>query len=289
MKAEFKEKYYEHAFIIELGRRCHQFYSPDQVDERFLGFDTAWFLPFDDFRYFLPGLARRASAFPHGITTNDLRRLGDLFNHRLPALRLNLFLQFKRPDYLSRSSAKEWSYWGHPYFRFDLTHHQQERLADLARIGGNQAAVVYAAAAFHEYTDLIGHTRNNSVIQNSNISECRPLSGHGRFTYDSPGHTGAAHSEPEDIESRPFETILQAGELREEIPFTQMIKRAAKIIEDTVSRRFEDQTLLELSRKAVLQGDIAEVMPEAKDTWLDAMITVLAFNFAFDVRTVLVG
>lgn len=45
MKIPFKEKPFEKQFGIEIGRRTNTIYSPDQCDERFLGFDEAFFLP----------------------------------------------------------------------------------------------------------------------------------------------------------------------------------------------------------------------------------------------------
>ncbi len=43
MKAQFKEKTYEKQFGIEIGRLTNIVYSPDQCDEKYLGFDDAFF------------------------------------------------------------------------------------------------------------------------------------------------------------------------------------------------------------------------------------------------------
>ncbi len=44
MKIEFKEKPFEKQFAIEIGRLTNVSYSLDQCDEKFLGFDDAFYL-----------------------------------------------------------------------------------------------------------------------------------------------------------------------------------------------------------------------------------------------------
>ncbi len=81
-------------------------------------------------------------------------------------LGFSLFLQFKRSDALTRSSAREWNLFGHSYFRFPVYRldksPQHNLLVELAR---NEPYVYYCAPAFYTDSDF------NSNFVSQTLSE----------------------------------------------------------------------------------------------------------------------
>jgi hypothetical protein len=203
MLAKFKEKTYEKYFGHELARRTKVTFSPDQCDEAFLGFDDAFFLPWP----FLPHLRRRRWARRPGLTISELDHIGDEISQRLRLFKFNLFVQYERPEYLSRPSAVEWPCWGKPYFRYETTPHQHALLAKIERQSHGRAATVYAAPAFWSNNDLWSHVTSESIVAQSNIASVGRLNGHSRFSYLAAGCVGKGHSDPVGIESPAIEQV----------------------------------------------------------------------------------
>jgi hypothetical protein len=83
-------------------------FSPDQRDEFLLGIDEAFLLPPPFLMGRLPHMRRRRWARLHRFPLSELDHIGDELSRRLPPFKFNLFVQYKRPEYLSRSSAVEW-------------------------------------------------------------------------------------------------------------------------------------------------------------------------------------
>lgn len=289
MWAEFKEKTYETYFLAELARLTNILYSPDQTDEGALGFDGSFLLPFPLGWIAFPYVRFRRRRHLSGISAAEIGDFGEELNSHLPPFRLNLFVQYKRPEWLHRSNAAEWSSWGEPYFRYTIEAKQQGLLEKIAQAGAGRAAVVYAAAAFRLNSELFAHAEVGTVVPNSNISSVEMLNGHERFTYKGPGSYGVAHSEPEAIEGPSLDTILARMNDNEGLPFTKHLKLTAKFIDDAIGDDREVRDLWEASRRAILGGDFAEVYPRGRDTWIEAIISIAAFAQAFDVRVSAVG
>ena len=170
MLAQFKEKTYEKYFGFELARLTNVTFSPDQCDEAFLGFDDAFFLSWQLLKPRLPHMRRQRWARLHGLPLSTFDIIGDEMSRRLPPFKFNLFVQYKRPEYLSRSSALEWPCWRNPYFRYETTPHQHELLAKIEHQSRGRAATVYAAPAFWRSDDLWSHVKAQSVVAQSNIA-----------------------------------------------------------------------------------------------------------------------
>jgi len=125
-----------------------------------------------------------------------------VFAHRAPPpFAVNVFLQHKRPEHLSRSSASEWSSWNTAYFRFWITKHQQAALDACATALGQNGLVAYASPAFHTRADLFGHIQNRTLVTNTHFAPAANLSGHGRYTYVDATTPGIAHSDPVRVPS----------------------------------------------------------------------------------------
>ncbi len=110
---------------------------------------------------------------------------------------------------MKRSGAAEYSSWNKPYFRYDILRHQQKSLAYLARKTAGKAVVTYASPTFHTNQALWGAASSRQCVQESNFCESVKLNDHNRYTYDSPGNAGIAHSDPVPINSVPFEESME--------------------------------------------------------------------------------
>jgi hypothetical protein len=208
MKAKFSEKTYESYFQTELGRLTKVSFAPGQNDEGVLGFDGAFLLPIALLPDILPYMRGRRWRRFIGFSASDIADFGAELDERLPPFNLNLFAQYKRPEYLARSNATEWSSWSGPYYRYTSDERQQRLLERVALAAHGRAAVVYASPAFWSATDIFTLARDGGIIANSNIADVARLTGHHRFSYVEPGHLGIGHSDPEPVESTPFEAIL---------------------------------------------------------------------------------
>lgn len=158
----------------------------------------------------------------------------------------------------------------------------------ISDVAGDRAAALYSAAAFHLSKELFACQASSSIIGNSNIVHAALLSSHKVFTYGGAGNHGIGHSEPEKIQSPSFLETLSIALEREGIPFTQHIKETANILKEVLLDD-ESRELLDLARRAIMGGDIADIYPRAEGSWIDAILTVSAFYKAFDIRTVAIA
>lgn len=288
MKAKFKEKTYETAFLGELWARTNYVFAPDQCDEFSLGFDGAAFLPWDFIPSIFPYVRRRRWHRYIGISATDINNFGRELNDRLPPFKLNLFVQFKRNEYLKYRNAKEWPSWNAAYYRYSIEQRQQTLMHRISDVAGDRAASLYSAAAFHLSKELFDFQHTSSIIENSNIVNASLLNSHKVFTYNSSGNHGIGHSEPEEIHSPPFLETLNLALEREGVSFTQHMKETANTLKEVLLDD-ESRELLDLARRAILGGDISEFYPRAVGSWIDAILTISAFYMAFDIRTIAIA
>lgn len=201
--AEFSEKTYEWPLYNQLEREHPFVYAPSQVLENTVGFDAGLYV------------ARRVlwetlgySAPPSGVLLSSLSwPLGPSNpKQKFPDVRLNLFLQAKRPVYYPRrpQALRRLRRVGVPLWAFHLTKHQQGLLESLARRTKGLAHVAYASAVFHTNSALFAHMKQGTIVQNSTFPSVRALKGHDAWYYWSPGATGAANPAPEYIEEVPL-------------------------------------------------------------------------------------
>ena len=202
--AEFEEKSYEAPLYNQLERSQNLLFTPGQVLENTLGFDRGLFLSqaavWETLGYKTP-LRGAALAYYDWPYAWDLPRPGV----KLPAFRLNLFLQAKRPVFYRRRprSLKKITI-DLPLWSFRITAHQQRRLEVLSDTLKGKAHVAYAAAAFHTYDSLFTHTKYRTIVENSTFPSVQKLRGHNAWYYHTPGAQGAANPDPEIIEEPPL-------------------------------------------------------------------------------------
>lgn len=289
--AEFKEKTFEKYFGFELARLTNITFSPDQCDERFIGFDDAFHMPWHFLRHYLPYTRNSRLRRQHGISLKDFDFHASKLSERLPDFKFNLFVQYKRPAYVDHFNGREWSSWGRPYFRFDVTPHQQKILADMEAHSHGRASVVYASAAFWTNSDLYRFSAAEKIVANTNVSNVARLIGHGRYTYDGPGAFGIGHSEPEKIESTSINQIIERGQSQKGLKFTAHIKHAAA----DLTRALENEPQAMAAMEQVRIANFGNLFDELRDSdaaaesFLYALSTVEAFSEIFDVTFYAMG
>jgi len=285
MKCEFEEKSFEAAFNTELTRRTNLFFAPGQCAEGWLGFDFSLYL--DDpilWELFVYIRRRRRTRRGIGITLQEMEGWLDDAVRRAPDIKHNLFIQYKRSDYLKGPRAKERSSWSKPYYRYKITSHQHKLLKDISKNANGRAAVVYAAPAFYKSKTLYQLQISAKIIESSNIADVGLIGmSHKHFTFDSAGNFGKGHSKPEDVESPSFDNIIEKISSSQPQPFIQHIKELGALINESVSDSIYDKKLWKLAKKAALQSvfyylgddqDIAEI----ENGVIGAIISISAFS-----------
>lgn len=213
MDANFEEKTFEGYLNSELDRSSRFFFPFGQVQEGSIGLDAAFFVrnPF-----FWPrlGLPLWRAFGPDGVDLLDVakemeRHLSSIAKN-IPNLRVNLLLQYKRPEYISIKSGKEWHHWRRPYFRYGLDDEQHSLLSHIANTFKASALVLYAAPAVRKVDELVRNHNNRATVKNTNFTRVERLYGHKVNTFIKSGTHSIACSEPERIESTDIFTAIDA-------------------------------------------------------------------------------
>jgi hypothetical protein len=207
-RADFSERHYELAINIELVRESNEYFVPSQNEEAKLGYDIA----------LVPALPRVWSSLTEGLPG-----VGEAAKPSVPRAS-SLFLQYKRPQFLSNrngkeASARERAFGDHrPYYRFELGREQLKVLLDLQAGFAGRAAVCYAAGRFHKQSTFYAHKLRSEITENSaflrlddvsarlaagGLDPANPANDH-RWTYDEDGGRGLLCSEPQPVEGFRF-------------------------------------------------------------------------------------
>lgn len=202
MQCAFEEKQFEQLLSSELVVRRPILYPAGQVLKYVIGIDSAVQSRNNDFWNLWKN--RRWSFFQWwrlGLYMEPWvwDRLEDRIN-MFPKFKVNIFLQYKRPEFMVTSSSKEWDYWNSAYYRFDIDSYQQNILYNLEQRTLDDAIVVYACPAFSERQKLLQYGEQRQIIKNSNFVEPHNLHNKQRYTFVSAGKTGIACSQPLQIE-----------------------------------------------------------------------------------------
>jgi hypothetical protein len=283
MKAEFKEKSYEKQFGVEIGRLTNIVYSPDQCDEKHLGFDDSFFLNLTLLKNLAPYRRNSRNARLTGMKITELEKLGATLSKRMPPFRFNVFAQYKRPEYLKSHAAKQWSDWSEPYYRYSTTPHQQLVLKDIEDVSKGRAISVYASPAFWRSSDLWKHIENGTAVDASNIAAAGRLVGHGKYTYIAAGHFGKGHSRAENIESDNFKKAIAMGLENEPLPFDLHVRKTAGVVVEAVQSNDLSSRVFQQASEARRNADLEE------GSLLWALETIETFADAFDVTPYLIG
>lgn len=269
MRPEFEEKTYEQYLTFELLGNRRLFFPPGQCLEGVLGFDVALHTTnrsfWRNFPLSKPWWYFGLFNYPPGITLSrgwwqELEAEIEDF----PKFKFNCFIQAKRPDYMTFSTSAEYSSWNTPYFRYDTFFSQQKALESLAQKTTGKSIVTYACPAFHKHRELYGFQKGGLLVQKSNFCEVIKLNSHNRYSFANPGNKGIAHSDPEPVESMPFEQSL--NELGNQEPTRSNITFLAGTAELTDSAAEQLGTLYEPYSfiERTLSEAVTEMGPLAK-------------------------
>lgn len=217
MDAKYEEKTFESYFNNELDRKTSIYFPLGQVQEGVLGTDSVaysrnWFM-------------WRALGYPFWITPKfsgvQLRHVANEMEVHLcrqvkniPAMRVNLLFQYKRPEYITKSTGSEWHLWNQKYFRYELYEQQHALLSHIEKKFGNCVLVLYAAPSIVDVSELVNLKRAGSIIANTNFRRASELDGHHKNTYIKAGTYSQACSEPEKIENFSLIEMIESAEPR---------------------------------------------------------------------------
>lgn len=207
--AEFEEGEYRAPLFNQL-ETTNLVWEPGQVFEKHIGVDRAIWCAHQHL------LALHGhSAAPLGVVLPyydwDYIWSARKRKKKLPSFRLNLFVQAKRPHY-GRYAPKALKEEGlrSPYWRFDVTPHQQIALENLDANLKGRAIVCYACPAFHKEATLHKWTVEPKMVENSTFPPVSKLVGHAAWNFSEPGTFGVANADPVRIEVSPLREQLGA-------------------------------------------------------------------------------
>lgn len=244
--AEFEEREFETVLNGELNEKRNLIYTPGLVKERHLGFDAALLCRRREFWKLFPAHTRALPPplclfpfrrSPKGIELNPdyWPALNQTLPH-FPAMKFNLIIQYKRPLHVRYFSSGEWQDWNEPYFRYDITPHQQLALEGLEQCAGDDALVVYASPAFATLNEL--WDRSKCLIARTNFAKVGILAGHHKYSYRTGGAHGRAHSDTTGISGPDFDAELQrlAAKSRSPEQNAAFLMKSAAQVDEVMSR-----------------------------------------------------
>jgi hypothetical protein len=250
--AEFEEREFEIAAIVELSAGSGTVLSPGQVAEKVLGYDTATSPATENPIWEVlkvprpPGLRLMPMHWP----VRDRPPPG-----QLPSSLISLILQFKRPTFLHGARAAQWEYWRCPYYRFERTAHQHRVLRRLERRLGEAALVRYAAPAFWKRGELERAHLERTVLRRSGFVSPADLGGHKVWTYIREGVDGRANPSGRRLPFRTFDALFEP--LRQGTPTTA---QAVVPFGDRLDRHLDMLGAAARDREPVLRRRVVEWM-----------------------------
>jgi len=214
IESDFEEKPYEELMNYELAE-IRKIFPVGQVFEHEIAIDAALFSRHPDFwKLWKPFSSRMAGVH---LTEGLWKRLRErLDSDAFPRFRCNLFIQYKRPSFITGANGKARRRWNQPYFRFDVDQRQQAILQVLEDKTKKNSIVVYACASFLKWKELWTFTRNHRLVRNSNFVRPVDLNGHDKYTFVLGGSDGFGYSDPRRVRST--DLIKEIDKLSESSP-----------------------------------------------------------------------
>lgn len=201
MDARYEEKTFENYFNNELDKKTSIYFPLGQVQEGILGLDSVAHSKRRGFwsylGFFYPP--------PSGVKLQDIAMVMEEFLkdevNNIPDIKVNLLFQYKRPQFITRSSGAEWNLWKRKYFRYRLQNEQHALLSHIEDTFSQDAVVLYAAPAVVDVSELVKLKKAGKIIENTNYRRASELNGHHKNTYIKAGTYSQACSDPERIEN----------------------------------------------------------------------------------------
>jgi hypothetical protein len=120
LQCKFEEKQYEQLMNIELAKNG-QVYPSGQFLENDIAIDAAAYYGDQAFWQSWP-TGRRMIVKPGLYLRKEFWEIAEkrLENNMFPKFKCNLFLQYKRPEFIKSARGLERSLWGESYFRYKI-------------------------------------------------------------------------------------------------------------------------------------------------------------------------
>jgi hypothetical protein len=195
--------------------------------------------------------------------------------HNIPAMKVNLLFQYKRPEFITMSSGAEWHLWKSKYFRYSLYAEQHALLSHIEATFGQDTIVLYAAPAVKDVSDLVKLKMAGTIIDNTNYRRASELNGHHRNTYIKAGTYSQACSEPERIENFSLIKLIENAEPKAQLENGKFLVEFAKRI---------NSSMLEAKGIGYLRTAFVDRMSQFKDYELErfslffAILTMSVFR-----------
>lgn len=266
MDAEFEERQFESHLNAELPSAQHLIYVPGQVLEWRLGIDVALFARNPVFW----------DLFGGRLLTGRLlvRAWRELENaeHLFPQIHCNVFLQHKRPEYLTRPNSTQWRYWGRSYYRYRIVRHQHEALEALEREIGGDGIVLYSCPAFHRIVDLWENLDRATLVDNTNFAQPSLIAGHEVYTFVEPGTSGRPNPNGEQVNS--YDLRERIAEIRQRNRRYDGATVFVRTTWETISPALYNSPLATLHRQMVERFTEPDMPSGARD-----LFSILAFCY----------
>lgn len=233
MNVNFEEKTYESYFNNELDLKSTVYFPPGQVLEGLLGFDAA---SNSNNRRLWRKLGYPFWLFPYfaGVSlldiAHELEQELDHFISKIPNIKANILLQYKRPEYITTANGKEWHHWQADYFRYHIYTSQHQLLSKIDQSFGDKALVLYASPAIKSMAELVSLKKKRKIIDNSNFQKSSKLNNHSKNTYTQAGTHSIACSEPEKLENIDLVSELRRIEATHNMKNKQFIIHTSEVI-----------------------------------------------------------
>jgi hypothetical protein len=82
---------------------------------------------------------------------------------------------------------------------------------------------------------------------------------------------------------------MRRGLEQEATPFTRQLKGLDELIRTVLRDDRPSYDLWQLARQATIGGELTDFYPRARSSWIDAVVSVIAFGQAFDVQITSLG
>ncbi len=185
--AEFEEREYESAALVELADGGGAVFTPGQVLEKIVGYDSVAAPVREHILWRLLRVPRpRGLALVPTLWPAAARPTRDV----LPSTPVSVVLQYKRPEYLRAPQASQWRLWGRDYYRVERRDAQHRILRNLETRAGDAVVVRYVSPAFWRRGDLEQAHLRRTVLSRSGFVAPSSFGRHRVWTYIEPGTDG---------------------------------------------------------------------------------------------------
>jgi hypothetical protein len=166
------------------------------------------------------------------------------------------------------------------YYRYKLVPHQQVALSRIEDSIASKGVVVYACPAFHKIKELWDVIERGKIVEKSNFCQVGKLDNHKTYTFQQPGNSGIAHSEPEEIES--YNLLSRFDELGQSEPSqsnTGHLIELANTVHSVMSEIAVFRAVYNKISRSLMTEEEENQIDEKEMSIEEAMVKIYAFKF----------